>query len=35
MAHMGIGSAIDGVFDLKMMDWEGKPHESSAGPLCL
>ena len=29
MAHMGIDSAIDGVFDLKMMDWEGKPHESA------
>ena len=29
MAHMGIDSAIDGVFDLKMLDWEGKPHESA------
>ena len=29
MAHMGIDSAIDGVFDLKMMDWVGKPHESA------
>ena len=29
MAHMGIAPAIDGVFDLKMMDWEGKPHESA------
>lgn len=29
MAHMEIDSAIDGVFDLKMMDWEGKPHESA------
>ena len=29
MAHMGIDSAIDGVFDLKMMGWEGKPHESA------
>ena len=29
MAHMGIDSAIDGVFDLKLMDWEGKPHESA------
>ena len=29
MAHMGIVPAIDGVFDLKMMDWEGKPHESA------
>ncbi len=29
MAHMGIDSAIDGVFDLKMMDWIGKPYESA------
>ena len=29
MAHMGIESAIDGVFDLKMLGWEGKPHESA------
>ena len=29
MAHMGIDSAIDGVFDLKLLDWEGKPHESA------
>jgi putative hydrolase of the HAD superfamily len=29
MAHMGIDSAIDGVFDLKKLGWEGKPHESA------
>ena len=29
MAHMGIRSAIDGVFDLTMMDWVGKPHDSA------
>ena len=29
MAHMGIDSAIDGVFDLKRLGWEGKPHESA------
>jgi putative hydrolase of the HAD superfamily len=29
MDHMGIRSAIDGVFDLKMMDWIGKPHDSA------
>lgn len=29
MAHMGIAPAIDGVFDLKMMDWVGKPHEGA------
>lgn len=29
MDHMGIHSAIDGVFDLKMMDWIGKPHDSA------
>ena len=29
MAHMGIDSAIDGVFDLKMLGWVGKPHESA------
>ena len=29
MAHMGIDSAIDGVFDLKQLDWEGKPHDSA------
>jgi putative hydrolase of the HAD superfamily len=29
MAHMGIDSAIDGVFDLKQLGWEGKPHESA------
>ena len=29
MAHMGIDSAIDGVFDLKMLDWIGKPHASA------
>ncbi len=29
MAHMKIDSAIDAVFDLKMMDWEGKPHLSA------
>lgn len=29
MAHMGIDSVIDGVFDLKLLGWEGKPHESA------
>ena len=29
MAHMGIESAIDGVFDLKLLGWEGKPHDSA------
>ena len=29
MAHMGIDSAIDGVFDLKRLDWIGKPHDSA------
>lgn len=29
MAHMGIDSAIDGVLDLKQLDWEGKPHDSA------
>ena len=29
MDHMGIRSAMDGVFDLKMMDWVGKPHDSA------
>ena len=29
MAHMEIDSAIDGVFDLKLLGWEGKPHESA------
>jgi putative hydrolase of the HAD superfamily len=29
MAYMGIDSAIDGVFDLKLLGWEGKPHESA------
>ena len=29
MAHMGIDSAIDGVFDLKQLDWIGKPHDSA------
>lgn len=29
MAHMGIDSAIDGVFDLKLLGWEGKPHENA------
>lgn len=29
MLHMGIDSAIDGVFDLKLLGWEGKPHESA------
>ena len=29
MAHMGVDSAIDGVFDLKLLGWEGKPHESA------
>ncbi|MBQ2560616.1 MAG: pyrimidine 5'-nucleotidase, partial [Fibrobacter sp.] len=29
MVHMGIDSAIDGVFDLKLLGWEGKPHESA------
>lgn len=29
MAHMGIDSAIDGVFDLKQLDWVGKPHDSA------
>ena len=29
MAHMGIESAIDGVFDLKLLDWIGKPHDSA------
>lgn len=27
MAHMGIGSAIEGVFDLKQLGWVGKPHD--------
>ena len=27
MAHMGIESAIDGVFDLKLLGWIGKPHD--------
>ena len=29
MAHMGIDSAIDGVLDLKQLDWVGKPHDSA------
>ena len=29
MAHMGIDSAIDGGCDLKLLGWEGKPHESA------
>lgn len=29
MAHMGIDSAIDGVFDLKQLGWIGKPHDSA------
>ena len=29
MAHMGIDSAIDGVFDLKLLGWEGKPQMSA------
>lgn len=29
MAHMQIDSAIEDVFDLRMMDWEGKPHASA------
>ena len=29
MAHMGIDSAMDGVFDLKQMGWEGKPHDGA------
>ncbi len=27
MAHMGIDSAIEDVFDLKQLDWVGKPHD--------
>ena len=29
MAHMGSAPAIDGVFDLKLLDWIGKPHDSA------
>lgn len=29
MAHMQIDSAIEDVFDLKLMNWEGKPHVSA------
>ena len=29
MAHMQIDSAIEDVFDLKLMNWEGKPHASA------
>lgn len=29
LAHMKIDSAIDAVFDLKQLGWEGKPHESA------
>lgn len=29
MDHMGIRDCIDGIFDLKLMGWEGKPHESA------
>lgn len=29
MAHMKIDSGIEAVFDLKLMDWVGKPHESA------
>ena len=29
MAHMQIDSAIEDVFDLKRMNWEGKPHASA------
>ena len=33
MAHMQIDSAIEDVFDLRMMDWEGKPHASAYGKM--
>ena len=29
MARMEIAPAIEDVFDLKLMDWEGKPHASA------
>ena len=29
MAHMGIDTAIEGVFDLKQLGWVGKPHDSA------
>ena len=29
MAHMRMDSAIEDVFDLKLMNWEGKPHASA------
>lgn len=29
MAHMEIDAAIDGVFDLKQLDWVGKPQDSA------
>ncbi len=29
MAHMQIDCAIEDVFDLKLMNWEGKPHSSA------
>ncbi len=29
MDHMGIRDCFEGVFDLKLMDWIGKPHESA------
>ena len=29
MAHMKIDSAIEEVFDLRLMNWEGKPHASA------
>jgi putative hydrolase of the HAD superfamily len=29
MAHMEIDGEIDGVFDLKQLGWEGKPHASA------
>ena len=29
MAHMQIDCAIEDVFDLKLMNWEGKPHASA------
>lgn len=29
MAHMGIRDCFEDIFDLKQMDWVGKPHESA------
>lgn len=29
MDHMGIRDCFEDIFDLKQMDWEGKPHESA------